>query len=509
MQALGAIGVIALAFGLASQRVLGDWNAFNLTNVVLGAATTAAALGVGLRRWQQSRHPADSGPMLNALLMAVALSWAAVLVQGAASVAGVRFDWTFEQRYALAPATLKLLSEIEEGASQPLSLTLYYSPGDPRRRATRLLLEQMAHGRNIATDERNLDALPEEEDFYGIGSSNSVVVELGGSWELVDRTTEGSLYEALSRLARPRDRVAYAAVGAGESGLEHSNDSGFSGLRAALETEGFVVRPLRLPLLEEIPADADLLLLIAPQRQLPESALRAVRRYLDGGGGSLLAFLDPDVESSVEPLLAEFGLTSPDSLIVDPSSGPVEGDVPGLSPVAYNYSDHPITRNLDRNRMTFFRRARPFTLHKPQPEDRLRAVVHSSGDSWLHDAPLEIGRRTAPERPAGVRGNYHPIVVAGDYQRGGQNTRIAAFGDSDFASNRYLRTLYNLDLVMNAVHWATQRESEITLRPKAGRLLQFPVPIRRSVNALYGVGLLVPELIVMAGAWVWLRRRSA
>jgi ABC-type uncharacterized transport system involved in gliding motility auxiliary subunit len=108
-----------------------------------------------------------------------------------------------------------------------------------------------------------------------------------------------------------------------------------------------------------------------------------------------------------------------------------------------------------------------------------------------------------------VQGDYHPIVVAGDYQRGGRNTRIAAFGDSDFASNRYLRTLYNLDLVMNAVHWTTERESEITLRPKAGRLLQFPVPIRRSVNALYGVGLLVPELIVMAGAWVWLRRRSA
>ena len=84
-----------------------------------------------------------------------------------------------------------------------------------------------------------------------------------------------------------------------------------------------------------------------------------------------------------------------------------------------------------------------------------------------------------------------------------------AFGDSDFASNRYLRALYNLDLLVNAVHWATERESAITLRPKAGRLLQFPVPIQRSLNALYGIGLLVPELLVMAGMWVWLRRRSA
>ena len=43
----------------------------------------------------------------------------------------------------------------------------------------------------------------------------------------------------------------------------------------------------------------------------------------------------------------------------------------------------------------------------------------------------------------------------------------------------------------------------------AGQLLQFPVPIQRSLNALYGIGLLVPQFLVMTGAWVYLRRRSA
>ena len=504
MGALAALGGIALVFGLASNRILEEWNPFNVANLAFAAAAIAVAAVTGRRRWRATRHPADSGPMLEAVLMALALSWGAILVQLTAGVAGPHFDLTFARRYALAPATQELLAEL----SQPLALTLYYSTGDTRRRATRLLLEEMARGRDAVTRSRILDDSPDAEDYYGIGSSNSVVLELGGRFELVERPSEGSLYEALSRLARPKERLAYATVGAGEGNLERSDDLGFSGLRAALETEGYEVRPLPTARLDRIPADADLLLLVAPQRRLTEAALIGVRSYLNGGGG-LVAFLDPGVQSGVEEVLAEFGLQSADSLIVDPSSGPVAGDAPGLSPVAQSYSDHPVARDLNRNRMTFFRRARSFTLRKPQPADRLQGVVYASGDSWLHEAPLEVGRRSAPEPPPRVARDFHPIAVAGSYERAGGSTRIVAFGDSDFASNRYLRALYNLDLLMNAVHWAAERESAITLRPKAGPLLQFPVPVQRALNALYGIGLLVPELLVMAGAWVWLRRRSA
>jgi hypothetical protein len=69
--------------------------------------------------------------------------------------------------------------------------------------------------------------------------------------------------------------------------------------------------------------------------------------------------------------------------------------------------------------------------------------------------------------------------------------------------------MYNLDLMMNTVHWAASREPAITIRPKSGGVLQFPVPIQNSLNAFYGVGMAVPELLLLAGALIWLRRRSA
>lgn len=504
---LAAIGIVALAFGLASQRILEEWNPFNVVNTLFGVGALGLAMVLALRNVGRARHPADRGPMLDALLSAVAIAWAAALVQVAATVWGARLDWTFEQRYSLAPATVSVLEELA-ATREPISLSLYYAEGDPRRRATRLLLEQMALGRSFVAQELNLDEALDDEDFYGIGSSNSVVVTRGERWELVERPSEGALFEALSRLVRAPEKIAYAAMGAGEGSFEEVTDSGYSGLHAALTTEGYVVRPLPTAMLERVPSDADLVLVIAPKRRLRDSALDALRTWLDGGGGSLIAFLEPGVESGLEDLLAEYGLTSPDAMLIDPYSGPVEGDAAGLNPVIRHYADHPVSGGLNQNRMTFFRRARGFTLKKPQPDDKVRPIAHASAGSWLHGSPASLSRGRFPERPPGTRTDYYPLAVAGAYERDGRETRIVAFGDSDFATNRYLRALYNLDLVMNAAHWATQRDADITIRPKAGQLLQFPIPIQKSLNALYGVGLLVPEVLVMIGAWIYLRRRS-
>jgi ABC-type uncharacterized transport system involved in gliding motility auxiliary subunit len=82
------------------------------------------------------------------------------------------------------------------------------------------------------------------------------------------------------------------------------------------------------------------------------------------------------------------------------------------------------------------------------------------------------------------------------------------FGDSKLASNQYLRALYNLDLVLNAVHWVTERTQRLTLRPKGLAPDQFPLTPQQTLRMLYGVGLLLPELLLIAGGIVWLRRRG-
>ncbi|MGI9432770.1 MAG: hypothetical protein ACR2PQ_11180, partial [Myxococcota bacterium] len=104
---------------------------------------------------------------------------------------------------------------------------------------------------------------------------------------------------------------------------------------------------------------------------------------------------------------------------------------------------------------------------------------------------------------------YHSLVVAARFPRGDHEARIVAFGDAQLASNQYLRSLYNLDIVMNAMHWATEHTAPGT-RPKvvavSGRL-QLPLPLQNTLTMFQGVGLLLPELLLIAGALFWARSR--
>jgi ABC-type uncharacterized transport system involved in gliding motility auxiliary subunit len=297
--------------------------------------------------------------------------------------------------------------------------------------------------------------------------------------------------------------------GDGEGAPERSDELGYSGLAAALATEGYELRSVVAAALQEVPEDTSAVLLLAPRRRLLPGALDALRRYL-ARGGRLVALLEPGVESGVEEILAEYGIRARDALVIDPASGRVEDRGPeGLDILAHNYEVHPVTQGLDSNRMTYFPGVRPLELSKPRTGDTLRRLVLSSHRAWASQDLSWLGRSAGTPRRGDAEAGYQTLVAAGRYPREPGETRIVVFGDADFASNRYLRALYDLDLALNAVHWAADREPAITLRPKIRRTVQFPVPLQDSVQALYGVGLLLPELLLIAGGVVWVRRRAA
>ena len=519
MRELLFLAFVATGFGLGAQQLQQDLSAFAIVHLALAALAFVAATALGLRKAAADAPSVSDGEATSlangasdAVLGVVATAGFAWLAMGAADLSGLRADLTFERRYELADATVAELERLGPG----LRLTLYYDPGDPRIRRSRLLLDHMAEVSGATVDQRELTDDLEDIDRFGVGSSNTVVLVRTDApptqrynWELVDRPSEGTLFEALARLADPIRVRIYAFVGTGEGDFNDSDAAGFSGLSAALATEGYELIPLPSAFVSEIPPDATAVLTVAPERALATSALSALRTYLNDGG-RWISLLEPGRTSGLEELLAEYGLRSPDALVVDPASADVGGAAPGLSPIAFNYADHPVARGLNRNRVTFFQGARSFELRKPDRSDRLHAVVTSTGDAWLTEEPGVLRATRTPLRPVEARTNFQPLVVTGQYARNAKRpTRIVAFGDSDFASNRYLRSLYNLDLFMNAVHWAVERENAITLRPKIGSTVQFPVPLQNSLNAFYGVGMLIPELLLVAGGLVWLRRLGA
>jgi len=501
---LALVAALALAFGLGSYYAAGRFGAFGAANLAIGALALAGALGLGARRIGRAASPLARGILARGLAR-VALALAlAVGLERAAARADLRFDWTFERRFELAPATEKALRELPG----PVEAILFSDPLDPRRRPTRLLLESLARAGDVRVRELDLEASPEEADRFAVADSNSVVLLSGGRFETVDRPTEGALYEALYHLRERGNGTLAFLGGEGEGDLERGDALGFSGLAAALETEGYRLRELPLATLAEVPDDVAAVVALAPRRPLLPGAIEALRRYL-GRGGRLVAFLEPGVDSGLEALLAEYGMASPDGVVVDPASIAFDdGAAQGLSPLVSRYESHAATQGLGRGRTTSFHGARAFELAKPLAQDELRRTALSSADAWLAPDAARLAPGAAPSAPEGAVAGYRTLAAVGRYPREGGEARIAAFGDVDLASNRWLRAVYNLDLVLNAVHWAAEHEPEITLRPKARTPLNFPVPLPSTLGALYGVGLLVPELLLLAGGLVWLRRRA-
>ena len=504
MPGLALVGFIALAFAGGAYYATDTFAAFSVVNLIVAAVVLGVSAVRALGRARGAGAPAFRGVILRGLAGIAVVLAVGVGLERLAAASRVQWDWSFERRFELSEGTAGRLRELCNQANA----TLFADEFDPRARSTRLLLRTMAASGCFSFRERRLDDAPEAIDRFGIGSSNTVVIEVDDRFETVSRPTEGTLYEALSRLARPDAGVLYVARGAGEGNLMRSDGAGFSGLREALLAEGFRLRDLVTAAAREIPDDADAVLLIAPHRPERPTAVAALDRYL-ARGGRLVVFLEPGVQSGLEELLADWGIASPDRLVIDPASGPVEGSAPGANPLAFQYGTHPIAEGLDSGRMTLFPGVRPFELRKPEPEDRMEIVVYSSARAWLSEDLAAVRRTAPPVRPDEAREDYFPLVVAARFPRGDREARIVAFGDAELASNQYLRALYNLDLVLNALHWAVESPPPGT-RPKVAAVsgrLQLPLPIQNTLTMFQGVGLLLPELLLIAGALFWARSR--
>jgi hypothetical protein len=489
------VGAVALAFGLGSYYWTDRLGWFGGINLAVGALALLGATALALRGARRLGAP-DARKVLAPPFLALLVTLTAVVgVERLVDHLGWSLDLTFERRYELADATLDVLGSLD--GDELVRATLFCEQFDPRCRSTWLLLRTLAQVGPLEVERLDLDEAVEEADRFGISSSNTVVLEHAGRFQTVERPSEGSAFEALQRLLRDPDRVLYVTRGEGEGDFQRTDEVGYSGLATQLETEGYRVRDLILAHVSEIPADAAGVLLVSPERGIRERAREALERYL-ARGGRLVALLDPGRSSGLEDLLEDWGFDLPDRLVVDPASGPVEGDPPGVNPIIHVYENHPVVHRLGPTRMTFLLRARPVLPgRKPAQGDLIRALAYTSKQAWLAE-PLGNGDRRAPEKPIDAAEGHLPVVGAGVYPRPEGEARIVVIGDSDFASNRYARALYNLDLLLNAVHWATEESARIVLRPKGFAPNQFPLTPQETLRKFYGVGLPLPELLLVA-----------
>jgi len=393
------------------------------------------------------------------------------LVTVTSYVHNVRFDLSPGARFTLSDHALGVLRSLDV----PVRVTAFIRTEDARNPILKDLLWQVSHENPMfsytVVDINRSPALAAEYDVNAYGAS---VVEANGRRADFSLPTESQLISAIVHVTQPRKKV-YVVSGHGECDMNaQDRHRGCTGMRDAMSVELYDVEPLSLFGGTAVPDDAAEVIVPGPTSDPLNEELDALKAYVDRGG-KLLVMLEPFRTPRLCGLLAEYGVECGDDIVVDPDNR-LGGGEPFSAAVTDMNRNHLITATLQTPAV--LSGTRSLRAHSDEDANREGIWLLRSGEySWAsHDPAVLQGR--PPEFVAGrdVNGPLDlavevwmpaPGTPAGAEKAA--TTRIVAFGDSDFVTNRFLDYLGNRDLFLNTVNWLAREEKLISTRKPAKR----------------------------------------
>ena len=521
MSLLPAAGLVMLLVGVASYyatRSLHGLSAFSGANLALGVLLIVAGAAAQARRFRGFSGAASRRVALRALAIFAAGLAAAIALDLWARTWTARLDLTVDRLYTLSDQSRALCAELDTHAGAPIELVFFEDA--LLAKDVRLLVDAYAAScpRVQVRDASRLEPPAGAREIYTT-TATTVVACRGDVCDPVGYPSERNITSALVRLASARAPRVFFLVGHGEVDLASQNDAGYSGLAALLRDQGFDVRALVGPATGELPTEADVVVAAAPDRDLLPEELALLDGYL-AGGGRLLAFSEPGLRSNLySELLLGWGFDLEDGVVVDAASSPLLKDPSPLNLLVHLFAPYnPVTRTLSRRTMLLMPTTRPVALaRKPQPDDRLERVAFASDRAWIDRDLVAALAGRGLTNPVDAGEGEPAVAATGSYPRGAldpatetaaEEARIVVIGDRDFASNRLLDSLYNRDLLLNAVRWLASDEARIALTDKAWTPNQDPLTLQQTVAYFYFLAFALPEALLLLGIYAWWRQRA-
>lgn len=432
-----------------------------------------------------------------------------------------RWDATREKTQSLTATTKALLGEVQ----QPLPMTVFLPEGSGERPNARDLLQQYVD-RQAAVSFSFVD--PEREPHKakdaGYRFPGNVLLEYQGRRQMADKADEEAITHALRKILKPEGKKLYFLAGHGERDLTDARQGGLQVARQALNNEGYDVQPLNLLVQPQVPQDAAVIIIAAPQKPMMGNELAALKAYLDRGG-RLLVMLEPFQDGGLKTLLARYGVGLDDGIILDVNEVSRALGVSAVMPMAVQYGDSRITQDF-KNTVTIYPMARPLLLKNDIPGVAplpLATTMGSSwekmGKEWMKSGKAEFDAKTDHKGPFTAAGLsaiiLEPPKPPKDQPRAPEKkageekkTYLAVYGSVDFAANAYFNLFANGDLFLNTVNFLAKEEKQIILRE--AQKAQLLTLTGSQVWTLFLVSLVgAPLIMLVAGVWAYRRRRAA
>ena len=348
--------------------------------------------------------PQDGGRVFRSGVYAAALA-AIVLVLVILVNLVVRAIPTRYTEFDLSESGLFTLSDSSKTVAKNIDtdVTIYYlaETGDEDVLITKLLNNYAAQNAHIRWEGKDPALYPTFAAQYGAQNSanGSLILTCGEKSTVLDASDlytedysnyylngsssvtfdgESKLTAALYRLTSGEERHAYYTTNHGEQALTDT-------LKAALENQNLAVSALDL-LSGDIPDDCDLLIINVPAQDLSSAGalldeMSALRSYLEQGGKLLVTTDSYNRTPNLDALLAEFGLSRTEGLVVEGDSSHVLNSYPPyyLLPDYASAAESGILEGVDKNRKVLLQMAQGITL--TETENVISEALLTTSDS--------------------------------------------------------------------------------------------------------------------------------
>ena len=438
---------------------------------------------------------------LHSILTVVLLVAILAIVNFLAARHSVRWDFSENQNFTLAPQTYRVLRTLKHD----VKITVFTREKDPGYQTFKERLESYRQASpKLAVEFVDPEKEPKIAQDFGIFRTDTAVFESNGQTIRVTSPSEVELTGAILRISKDTKKRIVFVEGHSERSLEDKERNGLSIAKESLIKQGYEVDVISLLLEPTVPDDINVLVLAGPRRIVTQEEQGLIRDYVDKGG-HLLALVDPDQETGLDPLLAHWGLGLGPGVLVDLQDRLAAGDLTSL--LVRTFTEHDITQDLTSPILFPLSRHITFDEQAGKNWDYV-PLARTSANSWA-ETNMQ-GRVVSLDEQEDIKGPL-PMAVAlapkNEPEEGKPRPALVVIGNSAFATNAFFNFPGNSDFFLHTTGWLADDRDLIAIAPKEPALHPFtPNPIQDR-TLLYVQVVFLPLFTFLTGIMVWRKRR--
>jgi hypothetical protein len=452
-----------------------------------------------------------------------------------------RFDLTRYRRYSLSAETLSYLREL----SRPVHIVVTTSSagGDENPDVEGLLREYVYASESnplgrVTVEYVDIYQNRREVEKYGIEQTGVVLLICGDKRRALNDADlyraenkvrkafigELAVTDAILDVSSPERKKIYFLIGHGELRPDDVEPSrGLSLVRDQLRLRNYDVETLQLAGSGRIPADAALLVSVAPQDPYTPFEQEVLRRYLSEKAGRLILFLAPGTRPGLRDLLIDdWGIVVDDDLVLDPGSDNIteDGDL-----IIRAYAAHPITQVLHDYenflRIGNVRSVRPLPGRPAEAGLSVVTLAATSTTAWGEvdyqkrgiqpykpEVDLKGLEQMDPANRLGIAVASEKVAVRGSLPFSVPGGRVVVIGTGDMISNARITNTGSLGFFLGAVNWTVGRDTALNVPARPINRFQLSLSAGELARLRYTLMLALPGLAALLGIAVYWTRRT-